>query len=62
MDNVMISDNSNSQITASPIWWDGNNIRFDPIPEGFSSPGNKYQARIPLFKGKKTNQIPAIPK
>ena len=61
MSNVMISDN-NEQITATPIWWDGNNIRFDAIPKGFKNPPSTMKAKMSFVRDKKSNQTPVIKK
>jgi hypothetical protein len=38
MHGVMVPDNSSHKNTGNPIWWDGNNIRFDALPNDFENP------------------------
>ena len=58
MNKVMITDNNSSKTAASPIWWDGTNIRFDAIPKGFNS--SNIKAKIPLLKQKPKVNINGI--
>ena len=48
MNNAMVSDNSGT--VASPVWWDGTNVRFDPIPDSFTNPCAKLNAKSATFK------------